>query len=93
MRVSWGAVAGFLLLRAAVAWAGADDCGTATRLPGIDLSSYQGAVDWEYRVQTFQGTFLPRSKRRDCWFCLLVSVPLAPLRAGQDQDQSRPMTG
>jgi lysozyme len=41
---AWGAVALGIWLAAD---AGAtDDCGAAHRLPGIDVSSYQGAIDW-----------------------------------------------
>ena len=47
MGVSWGALASILVMRAAIAPADApDDCSAAERLPGIDVSSYQGAIDW-----------------------------------------------
>src|ERR1051325_2784095 len=49
MGASRGALAGILLMgtRAAIARADAPNyCNVAQRVPGIDVSSYQGAVDW-----------------------------------------------
>jgi lysozyme len=47
MGMSWVALAGILVMQAATTGAGSpDDCGAPQRVPGIDVSSYQGAVDW-----------------------------------------------
>jgi len=47
MGVSRVALAGILVMRAVIAHADApDDCNAGERVPGIDVSSYQGVVDW-----------------------------------------------
>ena len=42
-----GLAAGLSIAPASAAAAEPPDCGVARRLPGIDVSSYQGAVDWK----------------------------------------------